>query len=125
MSQEESSPTHVLKSPLNKSSSKAQFTFPKANRMVVQKPHNKYIRHQYSDQIYNLPEVANQRATSLGFGKKVNICPPNRYPSPDKYEKESIFKKSPHKGKTMGIGRESFKAISIFPSNKTPGPGQY
>ncbi len=43
MSQEESFTSSIYKSPLNKSSAKAQFTFPKAERMITQKPHNKYI----------------------------------------------------------------------------------
>ncbi len=30
-----------------------------------------------------------KRATSMGFGKKVDICPKQNYPSPDKYNKNS------------------------------------
>lgn len=55
MSQEESFSSSTYKSPLNKSSAKAQFTFPKAERMIAQKPHNKYFFHRYSEQIYDLP----------------------------------------------------------------------
>ena len=61
----------------------------------------------------------------MGFGKKVDFEPRQHYPSPDKYQKGSEFTKSDKKGKSIGIGRDNFKAISIFPKSITPGPGQY
>jgi hypothetical protein len=59
----------------------------------------------------------------MGFGKKKGICPNLKSPSPDQYEKDSIFSRSPKKGVIMGLGRDDVKAVSILPKAKNPGPG--
>jgi len=55
-----------------------------------------------------------KRAAAIGFGNKTTICAKNNSPSPDKYDKPSDFSKSPKKGQTFGVSRESFKVDSIF-----------
>ena len=61
----------------------------------------------------------------MGYGQKVDFSPQQHYPSPDKYDKKSDFNPSNSKGKSIGIGRDQCKAISLLPTSKTPGPGQY
>ena len=78
-----------------------------------------------SDSIYDMPSHMSKRATSMGFGKKYEICKNYHYPSPDQYNKSSLFNLSPRKGVSFGLGREDIKAVSLLPKDKTPGPGQY
>jgi len=55
--------------------------------------------------MYELPSVMNKRATAIGFGKKVDLVPKDKSPSPDRYEKKSYFESSPKKGTSFGLGR--------------------
>lgn len=78
-----------------------------------------------SDVMYELPSVMSKRATSIGFGKKVDLVPKNRSPSPNLYDKKSDFEPSASKGVSFGLGREKVKAVSIFLQTNFPGPGEY
>lgn len=41
--------------------------------------------------MYELPSMLSKRATAIGFGKKVDLVPKDKSPSPDSYDKKSDF----------------------------------
>lgn len=84
MEMQNSASPAINKSPLNKSQSKACFSFAKGPRDI--KDHLlKYRFFNISDMIYDIPSMMDKRSTSIGYGKKVTLGPLNNYPSPDKY----------------------------------------
>jgi hypothetical protein len=55
----------INKSPVNNSTAKMRYSFPKSERFVYD-----YGKNSSRQFLYDLPEVSNQRGTSIGYGKK-------------------------------------------------------
>ena len=64
---------------------------------------------------YEIPTTKTMRATSFGYGQKLDLGKKNFVtPSPDRYELSSEFKKNPKVGFTMAPGRSDVKANDLF-----------
>ncbi len=92
-------------SPMNHSTSKQTYTFTKSPRFV------KKSLHATSSSMYNLPDLKNHRATSLGKGDR-NIFTNNKYQAPY-YNMPSLFDMSQKANQvyTFGISREHYKKV--------------
>ena len=58
--------------------------------------------------------MMSKRSTSLGYGKKLELTPIEKSPSPDKYRIESDFARNTKKGQTFGVSRCNFKANQML-----------
>ena len=83
--------------------------------------------------MYETITTLSKRATSMGFGKKMQVNDGYIFrllriqptPSPDRYVHPSDFDLSPKKGLSFGAGREDVKFVSIFTKNNNPAPADY
>lgn len=113
----------ISKSPLNNSSSKMMYSFPKAERFTR-------LNKIYNDNLYNLPNLKSNRSTSFGYGTKYDFTQ-TRKPKPPYYDIPAIIDaKKPHSpAYTFGISREYYS--KVFSKNGKiidkgiPGPGKY
>lgn len=102
-----STPDQILNHPINTSTAKQLFSFPKEVRF---KPTAKGICAQTS---YPLPSTKTKRKAAFGYGNKYDFtkaAPKN--PPPNNYNIESLFKrnKKKSKGKTFGFSRQAMLA---------------
>ena len=94
----------ILKSPLNTSSAKNQYSFSKTERFLAPKP--------YCDNIYELGDCKMTRKTSFGYGRKTDLDygkhRHNKSPSPDRYQIDSFVdtNKKHVRGSSCHIGRD-------------------
>ena len=78
---------------------------------------------------YNLPSMASNRSTFIGYGKKTNFVPStsgrslNIYNIPREFDLNSINNGSPKY--TFGLGRESCRLPLSKDEKSTPGPSSY
>ena len=107
---------------INTSSSKAMYGFSKAARF-----HS--IAKDNSSFFYNLPSVASNRSTFIGYGKKTNFVPStlgrsqNIYNIPREFDLNSSNNGSPKY--TFGLGREVCRVPKARDDKNTPGPNSY
>ena len=110
---------HVI---INSSTSKAMYLFPKAQRFHPTKKDN-------SSFFYNLPSVANNRSTSIGYGSKTNFVPStngrstNIYNIPREFDLKAKNNGSPKY--TFGYGRDVCRVPKTKDEKTTPGPSSY
>ena len=107
---------------INTSTSKAMYLFPKAERFHELKSDN-------SSFFYNLPSVANNRSTSIGFGNKTNFVPSingrntNMYDIPREFDLRSKYNGSPKY--SFGYGRDVCRIPLAKDEKTTPAPNSY
>ena len=107
---------------INSSTSKAMYLFPKAERF-----HS--LRKDNSSFFYNLPSVANNRSTSIGYGSKCNFIPStkgrsdNIYNIPREFDLNAKNNGSPKY--TFGYGRDVCRKPLGKDEKTTPGPNSY
>ena len=107
---------------INSSTSKAMYRFPKAERFHPTKKDN-------SSFFYNLPSVANNRSTSIGYGTKTNFVPStngrstNIYNIPREFDLNAKNNGSPKY--TFGYGRDVCRVPKSKDEKTTPGPSTY
>ena len=107
---------------INSSTSKAMYLFPKAERFYPTKKDN-------SSFFYNLPSVANNRSTSIGYGTKTNFVPSingrstNIYNIPREFDLNAKNNGSPKY--SFGLGRDLCRVPKTKDEKNTPGPSSY
>ena len=107
---------------INTSSSKAMYTFSKARRFHSLSKDN-------SSFFYNLPSMASNRSTFIGYGKKTNFVPSTLgrsqsiYNIPREFDLNSSNNGSPKY--TFGLGREVCRVPNARDEKNTPGPNSY
>ena len=99
-----------LDSPLNRSKSKQAFSFGKLERFLEEKKYHNMICRRSPDKFYDLPDSLDRRATTLGFGKKVEFIKKDAV-DPAKYHIKSEFEDK-SKGYSFGLKREVYLADS-------------
>jgi hypothetical protein len=90
-------PEDIKNNPMNNSTSKMLYSFPKDKRF----PKEALLDTPY----YTLPNIASNRATSMGFGNKTSFEDIRGFPSPDKYKVKGDFDQKGKHGPSFGIGR--------------------
>lgn len=107
---------------INTSTSKAMYGFSRAPRFhSVSKDNSTFL--------YNLPSVASQRGTFIGYGQKTNFVPStlgrsqNIYSIPREFDLKSGYNGSPKY--TFGLGREACRIPKARDDKNTPGPSSY
>ena len=107
---------------INTSTSKAMYGFSKADRFhTVSKDNSTFF--------YNLPSMASNRSTFIGYGQKTNFAPStigrsqNIYNIPREFDLKSINNGSPKY--TFGLGREVCRVPKARDDKSTPGPSTY
>lgn len=95
----------ILINPLNQSTSKQQYSFPKAERWSRCKTHND------SYKFYELPTTKSKIASSIGTAKRASLSRQVLVPSPNQYtyvvdgEFGNPLTKKSSKGLSFGLGR--------------------
>lgn len=118
MSIVESTAEQINRSPLNTSTSKFLYSFPKADRF------NGMNRTGSSDLFYTLPDSKNMRSTSFGFGKKFDFTSHSKgFPAPGHYSNVDSMYQYKKPGLTIAPGRDVGQAhldseIQRFPEGK-------
>ena len=123
----------IAQSPLNRSSAKQLFSFPKAPRFRPASTRNAYqpLLSPSCDSYYNLPTTRLQRATNFGYGGRLDVARRNASPPPNTYALPSDFDKGQKKGHvfSFGISREAYAKVYMkahpAPDPNKPGPGTY
>ena len=115
-----SNSTQIVNSPTNNSTSKFQFSFPKAKRFQeITSATGKF---------YNIPNTFSKRSTSFGYGKKYDFTTEKeKTPDPGAYQQHTDDK-AKLKGYTFGLSRDSCKSYveGHFAADPAiPGPGAY
>lgn len=107
---------------INTSTSKAMYAFPKASRFhTVSKDNSSFF--------YNLPSMASNRSTFIGYGQKTNFVPStfgrsqNIYDIPREFDLKSSNNGSPKY--SFGLGREVCRVPKARDDKSTPGPNSY
>ena len=107
---------------INSSTSKAMYQFPKAERFG-------YLKKDNSSFFYNLPSVANNRSTSIGYGARNSFIPSrkgksdNIYNIPREFDLNAKNNGSPKY--TFGCGRDVCRKPKTKDEKSTPGPSSY
>lgn len=116
----------ISRSPINKSTSKQMYSFPKADRFE-----NLAKSSSSSTFYYNLPSVKSNRATSLGRGDKYDFTRDHKGKNATFYNLPSDFdRKHLHAPAfTFGVSRHYYDKV-YYETNKmfdknVPGPGKY
>ena len=117
-----SSPEAINNSPLNTSSAKALYSFPKAARFssIIKKGDN-------PNAFYPLGNTISKRAASFGYGHKHDFTKQiDQIPAPNKYTNVDALYRMGKRGISMGVGRDkvTFSGFTVNPM-KIPGPGAY
>ena len=112
-----SSPAQIHNSPLNNSTAKAQYSFPKAKRADLAT--NGYFLYfiyfslipmtfSANSLFYDLPPVRSTRAAGIGYGSKYDFTKgQQKAPAPNAYEpKGTLDDLRKKKGFTFGLSRE-------------------
>jgi hypothetical protein len=105
-----------INSSLNRSLSKASYSFSKAARFQNPKKDMLYA-------FYNMPETKSMRACSMGYGEKSDFTRSHKNISPSLYSFPSSFDPKCHNSPqyTFGVSRDN-KNISKRKRNISPGP---
>eukprot|EP01016_Furgasonia_blochmanni_P051855 TRINITY_DN8212_c0_g4_i1.p1 TRINITY_DN8212_c0_g4~~TRINITY_DN8212_c0_g4_i1.p1 ORF type:complete len:273 (+),score=-0.24 TRINITY_DN8212_c0_g4_i1:85-903(+) len=117
-----STPDQIAKSPLNTSTSKQLYSFPKARRF------NSVDKATCPQAFYDLPPVKTKRTTGFGYGYKSDFTKGIPLtPAPDRYVLPSEFspERAKEKGRTIGTGREALAGSMAVIGKDSPGPGAY
>lgn len=108
---------------INTSSSKAMYSFGKAERFNYKQKGNQNF-------CYNLPSVMDKRAASIGYGNKVDFTKVNRsgkseniYNIPREFELDKKNNGSPKY--TMGYGRDVCRMPQTKKESQSPSPFSY
>jgi hypothetical protein len=97
----------VSKSPLNTSTSKQLYSFPKTQRFFK-------FKQTTCENFYKLPEVRTSRATTLGYGKKFDFTK-NDHTGGFHSNLTDFDKKNPHMpAYSIGLGREYYDKVSLI-----------
>ncbi|CAD8202217.1 unnamed protein product [Paramecium octaurelia] len=115
----------INQSPLNLSTAKQLWSFPKSSRFgKLENPNNCAVA------FYDLPDQKQKRAAGVGYSTKYDFTKngPNT-PAPDTYKivGEIDFNKTKNRGYPFGVSRDKMWQTGIMGGlNKvTPGPGKY
>ncbi len=107
---------------INSSTSKAMYQFSKAERFGSMKKDN-------SSFFYNLPSVANNRSTSIGYGGRNSFIPSRKGKSDNIYNVPREFdlnaKNNGSPKYTFGYGRDVCRKPMTKDEKSTPGPSSY
>lgn len=113
----------VAKACLNTSTSKQMYTFSKASRFPT-------LKRSSSTGFYNIPTTLSKRATSFGFGNKLDLIKKDKYNKATFHDNSSDFnRKSPHGPQySFSNGREKYgkvylDSVKMF-DKEIPGPGK-
>lgn len=97
-------PQDVRNNPINNSTSKMLFSFPKDKRF--------HDQDRMDPPFYNLPDIKDKRSTSLGFGLKIRFQDSRVIPSPNRYNINGDFDRTNSKmGFSFGVGRDVNKIV--------------
>lgn len=122
MSQVVSTPQQICNSPLNSSTAKMLFTFPKAERQsMAEKTGGAHI-------FYDLPPVRDTRAAGFGYGSKYDFTKGgSKNPAPNAYTVAAPIESPKKKGFSFGLSRESMASTGTFAigTKNSPGPAAY
>lgn len=122
MSVTASTPQQICNSPLNTSTSKMLFSFPKAPKFGVDpKP---ACAHAF----YDLPPLKETRAPGFGYGTRSDFTSSQlQTPAPNNYKPADSFIPDKKKGFSFGLSREKMQITGgMFVGDKnSPGPGAY
>eukprot|EP00331_Platyophrya_macrostoma_P023037 CAMPEP_0176442832 /NCGR_PEP_ID=MMETSP0127-20121128/22054_1 /TAXON_ID=938130 /ORGANISM="Platyophrya macrostoma, Strain WH" /LENGTH=276 /DNA_ID=CAMNT_0017827929 /DNA_START=23 /DNA_END=850 /DNA_ORIENTATION=+ len=117
-----SSPAQIHNSPLNNSTAKAQYSFPKAKR-------DDLVATNANSLFYDLPPVRSARAAGIGYGHKYDFTKgQQKSPAPNAYEpKGTLDDMRKKKGFTFGLSREAMAVTGgmMAGDRMSPGPGAY
>ena len=105
----------VVKHPLNNSTAKAQYSFPRANRFFAPKPSNWLVPSIdlfnntsiiSNAAFYDVPNFRQTRSTSFGYGRKTDFTDTSKLaiPGPTRYSIESIFDNPGKKRNSITFG---------------------
>ena len=86
------------------------------------------FRSSSNDNFYDIPSTRALRATSFGYGNKLDLGKRNFVtPPPDRYSLKSEFNNDGKHGKTLAQGRNDVKANDMFfrPLKQAPEPATY
>ena len=105
-----------IHSSLNKSPSKASYSFSKARRFHDTKKDIFYV-------FYNIPDTKSMRSCSMGYGVKSDFTKNNKHSNPHFYSFPSSFDPKCHNSPqyTFGVGREDTN-LNKKKRNISPGP---
>jgi hypothetical protein len=114
----------VVRSPLNRSTAKPLFSFSHARRFCQPSVKLKYkmafpLR---CDRFYELPSMKSRRATSFGYGSRIESRRPGHSPPPGTYNLPSDFEPGQRSSRAHVFGQ---RRGSSFTHYSTPGPGSY
>jgi hypothetical protein len=97
----------INKSPLNTSTSKAMYSFPKTKRFFD-------VKSATCDKFYKLPEVKSIRAASIGYGTKYDFTK-NKSGAPFYNLPTDFNPKQPHSPSfTFGISRSYYDKVTSY-----------
>jgi len=117
-----SNPGQIHDSPLNSSTAKALYSFPKCERFgfTTKKGDN-------PNAFYSIGDCKSKRAASFGYGGKFDFTKHvDMVPGPNHYANTDNMSKFGRRGITFGNGREkvTFQGFTVKHTN-VPGPGAY
>jgi len=117
-----SNPEQIQRSPLNSSTAKALYSFPKGERFPanLKKGDN-------PNAFYSIGHSRSKRATSFGYGGKYDFTKHvDKVPGPNHYKDTDMLYTQGKRGITFGDGREkvTFQGFTVKTTN-VPGPGAY
>jgi hypothetical protein len=100
----------INKSPMNHSTAKMMYSFPKTKRF-----NENYVKNKSKQFLFSLPEVKNIRSTSIGYGKKSDFTKVDDLRKVPFYDFKSDFdpKKSFSPSYTFGISRHFYDKVVI------------
>jgi hypothetical protein len=97
----------ICKSPMNTSTSKAMYSFPKTRRFFD-------IKSVTCDKFYKLPEVKSTRCASIGYGTKYDFTK-NKSGAPFYNMPTDFDPKAPHSPSfTFGISRSFYDKVGLY-----------
>jgi hypothetical protein len=117
-----STPTQICNHPVNNSKAKQLWSFSKSSKDGT-------IRKSDCTQaFYDLPSVRQTRTATFGFGHKYDFTKAaTTNPPPNAYDIPTNFVKSPKKGFSFGLSRETMASTGsqFIGEKQSPGPGAY
>lgn len=109
-------------SPLNTSTAKSLYSFPRGKRFSAKVKKNTNL-----NAFYETPCVKSKRSTSFGYGTKFDFTEKlDKVPGPSHYENVDKIHKYGNRGISFGNGRDkvTFQGFTVKTTN-VPGPGAY
>eukprot|EP01017_Pseudomicrothorax_dubius_P003770 TRINITY_DN10613_c0_g1_i1.p1 TRINITY_DN10613_c0_g1~~TRINITY_DN10613_c0_g1_i1.p1 ORF type:complete len:285 (+),score=39.55 TRINITY_DN10613_c0_g1_i1:144-998(+) len=114
-----SDPNQIFNSPLNSSTAKQLYSFPKGQRF------KDLIKPSHNGSIYELPSMREKRAASFGYGSKYDFTKDrSNSPPPGSY---NVRREPSAEGNhwSIGLSRDVVTGSLATPGKNVPGPGTY